>query len=40
MKRKGVRSLALAVCLAALLPVVQGCGDASDGKIEIEIVQY
>ncbi len=40
MKRKGVRSLALAVCLAAIAPFVWGCGDASDGKIEVEIVQY
>lgn len=40
MKRKGVRSLALAVCLTAIAPFVWGCGDASDGKIEVEIVQY
>lgn len=40
MKRKGVRSLAFAVCLAAIAPVVWGCGDDSDGKIEVEIVQY
>lgn len=40
MKRKGLRSLALTVCLAALAPSVCGCGDASNGKIEVEIVQY
>lgn len=40
MKRKGVKSLAFAVCLAAIAPFVWGCGDASDGKIEVEIVQY
>ena len=40
MKRKGVRSLAMAVCLIAIAPFVSGCGDASDGKIEVEIVQY
>lgn len=40
MKRKGVRSLVLVGCLAALAPSVQGCGDVSDGKIEVEIVQY
>ena len=40
MKRKGVRSLAFFVCLAAIAPTVQGCGEAPDGKIEVEIVQY
>lgn len=40
MKRKGVKSLAFAVCLTAIAPFVWGCGDASDGKIEVEIVQY
>lgn len=40
MKRKGVRSLALAVCITAVAPFVWGCTDASDGKIEVEIVQY
>lgn len=30
----------MTVCLAALAPSVQGCGDASNGKIEVEIVQY
>ena len=40
MKRKGVRSLALALCLTAIAPSVWGCGDVPDGKIEVEIVQY
>lgn len=40
MKRKGVRSLVPAVCLTVIAPFVWGCGDASDGKIEVEIVQY
>ncbi len=40
MKRKGARSLAFFVCLAAIAPTVQGCGEAPDGKIEVEIVQY
>lgn len=40
MKRKEFRSLALVVCLTALAPAVSGCGNARDGKIEVEIVQY
>lgn len=40
MKRKGLRSLALAVGLTSLAPAVWGCGSTSDGKIEVEIVQY
>lgn len=40
MKRKGVKCLSFAVCLTAIAPLVWGCGDASDGKIEVEIVQY
>lgn len=40
MKRKGVRSLALALCLTAIAPSIWGCGDVPDGKIEVEIVQY
>ena len=40
MKRKEVRSLARAACLTAIVPLIWGCGDASDGKIEVEIVQY
>lgn len=40
MKRKGFRSLALTACVTAIVPFVWGCGDASDGKIEVEIVQY
>lgn len=40
MKRKGFRSLALRACVTAIVPFVWGCGDASDGKIEVEIVQY
>lgn len=40
MKRKRVRSLVLVGCFAALAPSVQGCGETSDGKIEVEIVQY
>jgi len=40
MKRKGIRSLALTVCLTSLAPAVWGCGSTSDGKIEVEIVQY
>lgn len=40
MKRKGVRSLALAVCITAIAPFAWGCTDAPDGKIEVEIVQY
>lgn len=40
MKRKGLRSLALAVGLTSLAPAVWGCASTSDGKIEVEIVQY
>lgn len=40
MKRKGARILVPAVCLTVIAPFVQGCGDAPDGKIEVEIVQY
>lgn len=40
MKRKGLKRLAFFVCLTAAVPFVWGCGDASDGKIEVEIVQY
>ena len=40
MKRKGFRSLALTACMTAIVPFVWGCGDSSDGKIEVEIVQY
>ena len=40
MKRKGLKSLALTVCITSLAPAVWGCGDTSDGKIEVEIVQY
>lgn len=40
MKRKRWKRLALAVCLTVTAPSVWGCGDASDGKIEVEIVQY
>lgn len=40
MKRKRVRRLALTICLAAIAPFVWGCGGDSDGKIEVEIVQY
>ncbi len=40
MKRKGFRSLALTACMTAMVPFVWGCGDSTDGKIEVEIVQY
>lgn len=40
MKRKGLRSLTTVLCCVAAASVVQGCGSASDGKTEIEIVQY
>ncbi len=40
MKRKGLRSLTTVLCCVAAASVVQGCCSASDGKTEIEIVQY
>ena len=40
MKRKGLKCLSTVLCCAAVATVVQGCGSSSDGKIEIEIVQY
>ena len=40
MKRKGLKGLTAVLCCAAVATVVQGCGSSSDGKIEIEIVQY
>ncbi len=40
MRKKGLKSLALTICLTALAPSVWGCGNDSDGRIEVEIVQY
>lgn len=40
MKRKGLKSLTTVLCCVAAASVVQGCGSSSDGKTEIEIVQY
>lgn len=40
MKRKGLKGLTTALCCVAAASVVQGCGSSSDGRIEIEIVQY
>ena len=40
MKRKGLKCLTAVLCCAAVATVVQGCGSSSDGRIEIEIVQY
>ena len=40
MRKKGLKSLALTICRTALAPSVWGCGNDSDGRIEVEIVQY
>ena len=40
MRKKGLKSLALTICLTALAPSVWGCGNDSDGRLEVEIVQY
>lgn len=40
MRKKGLKSLALTICLTALAPSVWGCGNDSDDRIEVEIVQY
>ena len=40
MRKKGLKSLALTICLTALAPSVWGCGNDSAGRIEVEIVQY
>ena len=40
MRKKGLKSLALTICLTALAPSVWGCGNDSDGRIEVEIVKY
>lgn len=40
MLRRKVKYLGAAVCSVAAMAVAGGCGNAADGKIEIEIVQY
>ncbi len=40
MKGKRFKCLGLTLCCVAAAPVMWGCGNSSDGKTEIEIVQY
>lgn len=40
MNEKGLKGLRLALCCVVAAFAVQGCGNSSDGKTEIEIVQY
>lgn len=40
MKGKAIKCLGMALCCVATALTVQGCGKSSNGKIEIEIVQY